>query len=109
MGLQPAQDIAGQLPVMRPGFDNLDLGFSTLDFAKPPGKLKSQQLAKEIADPDTGIKITTSARIVFFCLVISMFGTVKSEFHEALKGQNATLRNLAANDFRQRIHVGNLA
>ena len=104
------EDITGQPAVMRPGLNNPESALRTPQFLKPFGEPERQQLSEHFTDRHAGIKVAVPPRVVcLLCLVISMFWTVKGQFHEARKRQSSPFGNFAVEDVKQRVHGWNLA
>src|SRR5436190_4018 len=76
---EPAQDIGGQLAIMRPGLSD----FAGAQRLQPVRKLEGQQPPEERAHAHAGEKVARAPNSAFGLLVVSRIWTVQGQIHEA--------------------------
>src|SRR5262249_61231778 len=115
MFAQPAQDILCQLSVMGAGFHYLHRARFNFAFfwsirrgrsgLEPFDELECEQFTKQGTDAHARVKISSSAGFVLFLFIISINGTIKSELHEAGKGDWPSAINLPGDIFCQLVQL----
>ena len=98
MGLEPGEDVFGELAIVRTGFEELAggrAGGGGDAGREPGGELIGEEFAKEFADGDAGVEVATLTDDLRSAFVVAEFGMVERGGHEARAGEGA-----GAGDFR---------
>ena len=101
---QPVQNVRREFAIMRASLDDPQFAIRNSQFREPLGELKCEQLPEEFAGADAGNKVAGAADIVLVRFVVASFGTVKGEFHETRKADDAIFSNFFADNFNGHFH-----